>query len=106
MLVEDLLILGMEIGLTLTNHIRMCMTKTLSINRQPHEVKFMNITVHQSIHINLLTVGVITNACALLIGRTGAIQAQSDLYDAGGDPEPAEEADPFRQSQPIVPLSQ
>lgn len=66
----------------------------------------MNITVHQSIHINLLKVGVITNSSVLQIGSTGAIQAQSDLYNTGGYTEPAEEADPFSQSQPIVPLSQ
>ncbi|GGA73769.1 spore germination protein GerPB [Ornithinibacillus halotolerans] len=66
----------------------------------------MNITVHQSIHINFLKIGSISNSSVLQIGSTGAIQAQSDLYNSGGFTEPAEEAEPQSQAQSyqLVPL--
>ncbi|WP_042149087.1 spore germination protein GerPB [Paucisalibacillus sp. EB02] len=65
----------------------------------------MNITVHQSIHINLLKVGVISNSSVLQIGSTGAIQAQSELYNTGEFTEPAEEAAAVSEAPPLVPLS-
>ncbi|WP_010093659.1 spore germination protein GerPB [Ornithinibacillus scapharcae] len=65
----------------------------------------MNITVHQSIHINLLKVGSITNSSVLQIGSTGAIGAYSEIYNTGGFSEPAEEATPQGQQSPIVQLT-
>ncbi|MBC5636664.1 spore gernimation protein KA [Ornithinibacillus sp. BX22] len=65
----------------------------------------MNITVHQSIHINLLKVGSITNSSVLQIGSTGAIQAKSELYNTGGFTEFAEEAEAQDQISPLVQLS-
>ncbi|MEN2767679.1 spore germination protein GerPB [Ornithinibacillus xuwenensis] len=67
----------------------------------------MNITVHQSIHINLLRVGAITNSSVLQIGSTGCILAQSDIYNTGGFTELAEEATPAGSSTlPLIPLTQ
>jgi spore germination protein PB len=66
----------------------------------------MNITVHQSIHINLIKVGTIANSSVLQIGSTGAIQARSELYNSGGYTQPAEEAELLEEETiPIVPLS-
>lgn len=65
----------------------------------------MNITVHQSIHINILKVGSITNSSVLQIGSTGAIQANSELYNTGGFTELAEEATAMEEGIPIVPLA-
>lgn len=65
----------------------------------------MNITVHQSIHINLLKVGSITNSSVLQIGSTGAIGAYSEIFNTGGYLEPAEEATPIAQQTPVVPLT-
>ncbi|SET14119.1 spore germination protein PB [Oceanobacillus limi] len=65
----------------------------------------MCLTVHQSININLLKVGSITNSSVLQIGSTGSIQAQADLYNTGGYTEVAEEAEAVgTQIPPIVPL--
>jgi spore germination protein PB len=65
----------------------------------------MNITVHQSIHINLLKVGSITNSSVLQIGSTGALQAHSELYNSGQFIEPAEEAAAQIEATPLVPLA-
>ena len=65
----------------------------------------MNITVHQTIHINLLKVGAISNSSVLQIGSTGAIQAKSELYNTAGFTEFAEEAEAQGQSSPFVPLA-
>ncbi|WP_047986180.1 spore germination protein GerPB [Ornithinibacillus californiensis] len=65
----------------------------------------MNITVHQSIHINLLKVGAISNSSVLQIGSTGAIQANSELYNSGQFTELAEEALPQEQVEPLVQLT-
>ncbi|MFS0671964.1 spore germination protein GerPB [Ornithinibacillus sp. 179-J 7C1 HS] len=65
----------------------------------------MNITVHQSIHINLLKVGAISNSSVLQIGSTGAIQAKSELYNSGGFTEFAEEAKAQGQYSPVVQLA-
>ncbi|WP_026905699.1 spore germination protein GerPB [Paucisalibacillus globulus] len=65
----------------------------------------MNITVHQSIHINLLKVGSITNSSVLQIGSTGALQAYSELHNSGQFTEPAEEAAIQLEASPLVPLA-
>ena len=65
----------------------------------------MNITVHQSIHINLLRVGTITNSSVLQIGSTGAIEAHSELYNTGQFTEPAEKAAAQIEASPLVPLA-
>lgn len=65
----------------------------------------MNITVHQSIHINLLKVGSITNSSVLQIGSTGAIQAKSELYNTGGFTEFAEAAEAQNHISPLVQLT-
>ncbi|GIO25721.1 spore germination protein GerPB [Ornithinibacillus bavariensis] len=65
----------------------------------------MNITVHQSIHINLIKVGSIANSSVLQIGSSGAIQARSELYNTGGYTEPAEAAEIEEEAIPIVPLA-
>lgn len=80
------------------------MTKTLLINRKTNGGKSMNITVHQSIHINLLRVGSISNSSVLQVGSAGAIQAQSNLYNTGQFTQPAEEAQAELGAVPLVPL--
>jgi spore germination protein PB len=79
------------------------MTKTLLINRKQWGEN-MNITVHQSIHINLLRVGSISNSSVLQVGCAGAIQAQSNLYNTGQFTEPAEPAQAELGAVPLVPL--
>ncbi|MFD2042723.1 spore germination protein GerPB [Ornithinibacillus salinisoli] len=67
----------------------------------------MYFTVHQSININMLKVGSITNSSVLQIGSTGSIQAKSELYNTGGYTEPAEEAEALgTTTPPIIPLTQ
>lgn len=65
----------------------------------------MIFTIHQSINIHFLKIGAITNSSVLQIGSTGCIQAQSDVHNTGGYPEPAEPAEPVGSS-PIIRLKQ
>lgn len=74
----------------------------------------MNLTVYQSISINLLKVGSVTNSSVLQIGSTGVIQAESNLYNTGGYTGPAAEALPQTPgftgpkgevTGPVVPLA-
>lgn len=71
----------------------------------------MNITVHQSISIYMIKVGVVTNSSVLQIGSTGSFQTQSAVYNTGGFTKVAEEAEAIgaveesQQSGPIIPLS-
>ncbi|KGX83897.1 spore germination protein GerPB [Pontibacillus marinus] len=67
----------------------------------------MNYTIHQSICINFLKVGSVSNSSVLQIGSAGVIQARSSLYNTGGYVEPAEEAEPVETPPvtPLVPLS-
>ncbi|WP_042224598.1 spore germination protein GerPB [Oceanobacillus manasiensis] len=71
----------------------------------------MNLTVHQSISIHMLKVGVVTNSSVLQIGSTGSFQTQSAIYNTGGFKEVAEEAEATgaveasELAMPIVPLS-
>ncbi|QHE51387.1 spore germination protein GerPB [Pontibacillus sp. HMF3514] len=66
----------------------------------------MNYTIHQSICINFLKVGSVSNSSVLQIGSAGVIQARSSLYNTGGYVKPAEEAEAIEKPvTPLVPLS-
>lgn len=47
--------------------------------------------VHQSIHINLIKIGGITNSSVLQIGSAGIIKPAAYLYNTGGFTQPAPE---------------
>ncbi|MFG6120426.1 MULTISPECIES: spore germination protein GerPB [Thalassobacillus] len=73
----------------------------------------MSITIHQSICINLLKIGAVTNSSVLQIGSAGSIQSRAELYNTGGFTEPAPLAEPLEGEigtyepggGPMVPLS-
>jgi spore germination protein PB len=52
----------------------------------------MNYYIQQSISINLIKIGAITNSSILQIGSAGIIKSQANLYNTGGFTEPAPEA--------------
>jgi len=58
----------------------------------------MHLTVHQSIMIQMLKIGSISNASVLQIGSAGSIQSSADLYNTGKFQELAEEA----ETQPAI----
>ncbi|TRM11876.1 spore gernimation protein KA [Lentibacillus cibarius] len=58
----------------------------------------MHLTIHQSISIQFIKVGSISNSSVLQIGSTGSIQSQADIYNTGGYTEPAEPAEPIGES--------
>lgn len=61
----------------------------------------MNLYVQQSISIQLLKIGGITNSSILQIGSAGIIKASSSLYNTGGYTEPAPLAEtPGSQTSP------
>lgn len=64
----------------------------------------MRITVYQTIQIQNLKIGSITNSSVLQIGSAGIIKALSNLYNTGRfiGPAPA----PGEAIPPLVPLSQ
>lgn len=70
----------------------------------------MNFYIQQSIHINLLKIGGITNSSVLQIGSAGMIKPVSYLFNSGGFTEPAPQAEIGGQgtsstlSVPAVPL--
>lgn len=43
----------------------------------------MNFFVHQSIHINILRIGSISNSSVLQVGTAGIIKPSSHLYNTG-----------------------
>lgn len=49
----------------------------------------MNFYIQQSIYINFLRVGGISNSSVLQIGSSGIIKQASHLYNTGGFTEPA-----------------
>ncbi|MEH7416419.1 spore germination protein GerPB [Neobacillus drentensis] len=49
----------------------------------------MNFYIQQSIHINFIKIGGITNSSVLQIGSAGIIKTQSSLYNTGGFTQPA-----------------
>ena len=65
----------------------------------------MHLTVHQSIMIQMLKIGSISNASVLQIGSAGSIQSSADLYNTGEFQQLAEEAEiqPGIET-PLVPL--
>ncbi|MEQ6375425.1 spore germination protein GerPB [Bacillaceae bacterium S4-13-56] len=66
----------------------------------------MAITIHQSIQINLLKIGSISNSSFVQIGSSGSIQALSNLYNTGGFTEPAPETGELLETTgPLVPLT-
>lgn len=70
----------------------------------------MNFYIQQSIHINLLKIGGITNSSVLQIGSAGIIKPASYLYNTGGFTGPAPLAQPagpgatHEFGSPAVPL--
>jgi spore germination protein PB len=49
----------------------------------------MNFYIQQSIHINFIRIGGITNSSVLQIGSAGIIKPQANLYNTGGFTKPA-----------------
>ncbi|WP_181349181.1 spore germination protein GerPB [Thalassobacillus sp. CUG 92003] len=54
----------------------------------------MSFIIHQTISINFIKVGAVTNSSVLQIGSSGIIHAQSDLYNTGGYTAPGAKAQP------------
>lgn len=52
----------------------------------------MNFYIQQSIHINFIKIGSITNSSVLQIGSAGIIKPASHLYNTGGFTQPAPKA--------------
>ncbi|MBP2241121.1 spore germination protein PB [Cytobacillus eiseniae] len=71
----------------------------------------MNYYIQQSIHINLIKIGGISNSSVMQIGSAGIIKPSSHLYNTGGYTEPAPEAEtdtvlsPEVAATPSVPLT-
>lgn len=65
----------------------------------------MNFYISQTININTLKVGGVTNSSVLQIGSAGMIKALSNLYNTGGFVEPALEGVEPIPSLPLVPLA-
>ncbi|WP_026585243.1 spore germination protein GerPB [Bacillus sp. J33] len=53
----------------------------------------MNFYIQQSIHINFIKIGGITNSSVMQIGSAGIIKPAAYLYNTGGFKEPAPEAE-------------
>ncbi len=53
----------------------------------------MDFTVHQSIVIHSLRVDAVSNSSVLQIGSAGIIKSLSNVYNAGGFPDEAAEAE-------------
>jgi spore germination protein PB len=49
----------------------------------------MNYYIQQSIHINFIKIGGVTNSSVLQIGSAGIIKPQANLYNTGGFTKPA-----------------
>ncbi|MEH7355573.1 spore germination protein GerPB [Neobacillus drentensis] len=49
----------------------------------------MNFYIQQSIHINFIKIGGVTNSSVLQIGSAGIIKPQTNLYNTGGFTKPA-----------------
>lgn len=62
----------------------------------------MKIFVQQSININILRIGSVTNSSVLQIGTAGIIKSQSALYNSGGFTGPAPEPDYEGFTSPAV----
>jgi len=71
----------------------------------------MNFYIQQSIHINFIKIGGVSNSSILHIGSAGIIKPQANLYNTGGFTGPAPEAvspngtqPPSLEQQLVVPL--
>ncbi len=66
----------------------------------------MNFYIHQTININQLKVGSVTNSSVLQIGSAGIIKPLSNLYNTGGFKEAAPQTGPSSTIEAIaVPLT-
>ncbi|MDP5272505.1 spore germination protein GerPB [Chengkuizengella axinellae] len=66
----------------------------------------MNLTVNQSIQINVIKIGAVTNSSFVQIGSAGVINCLSNLYNTGGFTGPAPELEAISEaSTAFVPLS-
>ncbi len=66
----------------------------------------MNFYIHQTININQLKVGSISNSAVLQIGSAGIIKPLSNLYNTGGFKAPAPQSgDTGAIEGSVVPLS-
>lgn len=65
----------------------------------------MNFYINQTININTLKVGGVTNSSVLQIGSAGMIKALSNLYNTGDFVKPAPEAADTISPIPLVPLA-
>lgn len=83
------------------------MIKETSLMRNERVVT-MNIFIQQSIHINMIKIGGLTNSSVLQIGSAGVIKPASYLYNTGGFIAPAPPLVPFETTDlltaPAVPL--
>ncbi|WP_458414378.1 spore germination protein GerPB [Schinkia sp. CFF1] len=62
----------------------------------------MNFYVNQSIIIQYIKIGGITNSSVLQIGSAGIIKPQSHLYNTGGFTAPAPQAEHYIPSVPLA----
>ncbi|MBT2729254.1 spore germination protein GerPB [Neobacillus sp. C211] len=64
----------------------------------------MNFYIQQSIQINFIKIGGITNSSVLQIGSAGIIKPTSHLYNTGGFTQPAPKTSGSLLGTPAVPL--
>ncbi|NOU93340.1 spore gernimation protein [Paenibacillus sp. LMG 31456] len=64
----------------------------------------MNLVVNQNIVIHQLKVNYVTNSSVLQIGTAGLIKPLSNLYNSGGNKEPAAEIHASSSVISLVPL--
>lgn len=79
------------------------------LNKSPLTGDKMNFYIQQSIQINLIRIGSITNSSVLQIGSAGVIRPATHLYNTGGFKEPAPTTKNGNSSTtsakpPVVPL--
>lgn len=66
----------------------------------------MNFYIHQTININQLKVGSVSNSSVLQIGSAGIIKPLSNLYNTGGFKDPAPQTgETGAITGPVVPLT-
>ncbi len=62
----------------------------------------MNFYIQQSIHINMIKIGGVSNSSVLQIGSAGIIKPASYLYNTGGFTEPAPEVIGEVENMPVT----
>lgn len=65
-----------------------------------------NYYIQQTIHINFIKIGGITNSSVLQIGSAGIIRPQANLYNTGGFTQPAPAGIKPGGQQPVIPGGQ